>query len=273
VWGEELVTSIGWRELAEAGKLKVGTVVDSPTGVAGPSLRLIHRGPQPMTFPLVTIDRPPINMARYALRGRVTYNAVSKDSYLEMWSYLAEGAFFSRTLGENGPMQRLEGSSGQRAFVVPFSNREGGAPPERLVFNLVLTGAGTVEIGPLELVQFAANEDMFADDNAWWSERQGGALGGVIGSVLGIVGAVIGWLASAGRAKGFVLSALTAIAWLGIAALVGGAGALVGGQPYAVYYPLMLLGAISAGLGLFLPRALNRRYQDLELRRMQALDV
>ena len=48
-------------------------------------------------------------------------------------------------------MGRLDGSSPWRDFVLPFFNQEGGEPPDKLVFNLVLTGPGTVEIGPLSL--------------------------------------------------------------------------------------------------------------------------
>ena len=60
-------------------------------------------------------------------------------------------------------MGRLDGSSGWRTFVLPFTNREGGAAPQKLVVNVVLQGAGTVEIGPLEIVQFAAGEDPLAN--------------------------------------------------------------------------------------------------------------
>jgi len=93
-------------------------------------------------------------------------------------------------------MGRLEGSSEWRPFVLPFSNREGGAPPEKLVVNLVLTGPGVVEIGPLQLVELNPADDLFADSGAWWNDRQAGLFGGIAGSGLGILGALIGWLGS-----------------------------------------------------------------------------
>lgn len=272
-WGEEVVRRIEWQELASASRLKAGTVVTDAAGVEGPSLRVAHEGAAPVTLPLVTIERPGIRTARYALRGRVKYEGVAAGGYLEMWNYLSEGAFFSRTLAPSGPRRRLEGSSGWRAFVLPFFNREGGTPPERLALNLVLAGAGTVEIGPLELVQFASGEDPLAGSTAWWSDRQAGLLGAIGGSALGILGAVVGWLGSAGRAKTFVLRTLRGIAWLGVGALLLGGTAFQAGQPYEVYYPLVLLGAIGAGLGFTLPRSLGKRYEALELRRMQALDA
>jgi len=272
-WSEEVVRSIRWQELAAANALTSGTLVAAQAGAEGPSLRVVHEGQAAATFALVTIERPGITAAHYALKGRVRYEGVASGSYLEMWNHLSQGAFFSRTLGQSGPMGRLDGSSEWRAFVLPFFNREGGSPPEKLVFNLVMAGAGTVEIGPLELVQFAADENLFADSTAWWSDRQAGMLGGIVGSLLGILGAVIGWLGSTARAKGFVLGTLKGIAWLGIGAVVFGVLAFAVGQPYAVYYPPVLLGTISAALGFSLPRALIKRYEELELRRIQALDA
>jgi hypothetical protein len=221
----------------------------------------------------VTIERPRISAARYALRGQIRYERVADGSYLEMWNYLPEGSFFSRSLDQDGPMARLEGSSGWRPFILPFFNREGGAPPEKLVFNLVLKGAGTVQIGTVDLVQFGADEDLFGGSGAWWSDRQAGMLGGVVGSILGILGAFIGWLGSTARARGFVLGTLGGFAWFGVGSLVLGVFALSVGQPYAVYYPLLLLGTTGAALGFSLPRTLTKRYEELELRRMQALDA
>lgn len=270
--GEEVVRSIGWQELAAANRLTSGAVVAAAEGASGPILRVVNREPVPSTFLLATIERPGIGTARYALRGRVRYEGVAAGSYLEMWNHLSEGAFFSRTLAPSGPLGRLDGSSGWRAFLLPFDG-EGGSPPDKLVFNLVMTGTGTVEIGPVELVQFAASEDLLADSEAWWSDRQGGMLGGVVGSAIGLLGAVVGWLGSTARAKNFVLGTLKGMAWLGVGALALGVSAFALGQPYAVYYLLLLVGAISAILGFTLPRSLSKRYEELELRRMQALDV
>jgi hypothetical protein len=52
-----------------------------------------------------------------------------------------------------------------------------------------------------------------------------------------------------------------------------GVVALLLAQPYAVYYPLLLSGMIGTVLGFTLPRTLNKRYEELELRRMQAFDA
>jgi hypothetical protein len=272
-WSEDVVRRIDWQELAAANALKSGTVVAAEDGVGGRALRLVHEGTGPVTLHLLTIERPGIRTERYALRGRVRYDRVAPGAYLEMWNYLPDGAYFSRSLARSGPMGRLEGSSGWRTFVLPFVNRAGGSAPERLAFNLVLTGAGSVELGPLELVQFAADENPLGSSGAWWSERDAGILGGIAGSVIAILGTLLGWLGSAGRAKAFVLNTLKAIAWVGVGVFVLGMLAFVRSQPYEVYYPLLLLGGIAAAVGFFVPRVVSKRYEDLELRRMQALDA
>src|SRR5262245_39901377 len=48
---------------------------------------------------LLTIERPKITSARYALRGRVRYEGVEGEGYLEMWNQFPNGGrFFSRSL-------------------------------------------------------------------------------------------------------------------------------------------------------------------------------
>jgi hypothetical protein len=265
---EEVIRSIDWKALAAARAITSGVV--TADGAAS-NLRVTHKGPSEGTFHLVTIDKPAIRSARYAIRGRVKYQEVAAGSYLELLNYIGEGAYFSRTLGDGGPMGRLSGSSTWREFILPFMNQEGGPPPSKLVVNLVLKGGGTVEISPLELVQFSGAETMTSA--GWWSDRQAGLVGGMIGSLLAILGAAIGALASAGRAKTFVLGTLRALALLGLVSLVAGVVAVVAGQPYAVFYPLLLIGAISTAVGFTLPRVFLKRYEQLELRRMQALDA
>ena len=273
VWSEEIVRRFSWPEVAAAKALRSGTVVSDPEGAR---LRVIHEASAPATLPLLTIERPDIHTARYAVRGRVRYEDVA-DGYLEMWNHLPGGSYFSRSLADSGPLRRLKGSSGWRVFVLPFFNRDGAPPPNRLVLNLVLTGSGIVEIGSLELVQFAPGEDPLVsstgEPGAWWSGRQAGVLGAIGGSVLGTLGALVGWLGSTGRARGLVLGTLKGLAWLGLGALVLGLAAVLQGQPYQVYYPLVLLGSIGGAAGFVLPPSLSKRYEELELRRIQALDA
>ena len=185
--GEEVVRTINWPDLVAEAALPSAAVVVDQAGGAEPFLRVVHRGGTGETFHLVTITAPAIRTARYGVRGLVRYENVVAGSYLEMWNQLPEGAFFSRSLDESGPMGRLDGSSEWRPFLLPFFNREDGPPPNALVLNLVMAGNGTVEIGPIQLAQFDADDALSA----------GPAGGG------GATGRLASWAASSGRRWGF----------------------------------------------------------------------
>jgi len=98
-------------------------------------------------------------------------------------------------------------------------------------------------------------------------------IGGIGGAFLGVVGALIGVLGGTGRAKRLAIGLLLGLTVLGVVALAVGVVALVGGQPYAVYYPLLLGGGIAAGVSLGVLPCTRKRYEGLELRRMAAKDI
>jgi hypothetical protein len=109
--------------------------------------------------------------------------------------------------------------------------------------------------------------------SAWWSDRDAGLIGGIGGSVLGLLGGLIGTLGGCGKARRFVLLLTAALTGLGVISLVIGAIALSLGQPYGVYYPLLLGGVLLPtvlGPMFFLMRW---AYQQRELRKMAALDA
>jgi hypothetical protein len=183
-----------------------------------------------------------------------------------MWSEFGHGErYFSRTLAEEGPQASFTGSSDWRTFELPFL-LEGGASPVRLEIDVVLPGAGTVELGPIEIVPLSGAAE------AWWSDRAAGFVGGTLGAAIGIFGALIGWLVARRRARGFVLAAMKVCVMIGAMCIAVGLAALGMSQPYAVVYPLVLTGTILAVVfgGLF--SGAKRAYADRELRRMRAMD-
>jgi MFS-type transporter involved in bile tolerance (Atg22 family) len=113
----------------------------------------------------------------------------------------------------------------------------------------------------------------------WWTSQQaaliGGLGGGFSGLLGGLLGVFMGRLAPRGSAKRFVISFHTGIVLLGVVVLIVGIVALVVGQPYDVWYPLLLLGAIMACIfGGLLPvtrsvykRAEQNKLEAEELRR------
>ena len=254
-FAQEPIRTIDWTTTAPAS----GVVVDGAVRVMSTSGG---------TFPLTAIDVPDLGTTGYEVRGQVRYQTVAGTSYLEMWSVFPDGGrYFSRTLATEGPMAALSGTSGWRAFELPFE-LDGASPPKRLEINVVLAGTGTVDVGRLELVAIPAA----ATDDGWLSAREVGVVGAIAGSTIGLFGALIGVLVGRRRARGFVLPAMAAAAVAGVALIILAGLALLVGQPGSVAYVFFLPGLILAlGCGLGLPRV-RRAYAEAELRRMRALD-
>ena len=130
----------------------------------------------------------------------------SGDGYLEMWNHFPNGgAYFSKTLGDSGPMGGLRGSSSWRPFSLPFMSDAKTGTPSRLEFNLVLPGPGTVKLGDLRLVQYPDGIAAVSSPRAWWSNWAAVWIGAVGGTIIGCLGALIGTLAGLGLARRFVL--------------------------------------------------------------------
>lgn len=225
----------------------------------------------PGTQPIAVIESPAITGDSFAVHGRVAFEGVVGHAYLEMWSVFPDGSrYFSRTLDEQGPMARLHGSAPARAFTLPFFLTPGAPRPVRLELAVVLPGAGRVVVSELALHSGAAAA---TTPGAWWSPETAGWIGGAAGSAVGVLGAVIGTLCSLGRGRRFVIAGLLALGVSGLLLLAVGGIALALGQPYEVWYPLLLMGVLDPVLAFSLLRTARRRYEEIELRQMRALDV
>jgi hypothetical protein len=271
---EETVQELSWSSLQQSGKLGGGTVLPPDGGRAFERLRVESPSGHAALVPILVIERPAIARARYAITGLVRYEAVEKTGYLEMWNFFPGGGrYFSRTLAGAGPLRSLDGTSDWRPFVLPFFNADSAPAPIRLTFGVVLPGGGRVDLSPLRLVQYGPGEDPLASRGQWWGDRVGGFVGGGAGGAVGILGALVAWLGSTGRARRFVLGLTTCVIGAGVVTFLVGAVAWSKGQPYAVYYPLLLIGVISPVVFGAALRTLRKRYEAQELRRMRALDV
>lgn len=227
---------------------------------------------------LLQLSQLGISAPVYALTGRVRYDGISGDGYLQLDNHFGDkGTFFTKSLATSGPLQSLSGSSDWREFVLPFYANQGNATdaptPDALTLSLYLPGSGTVALRELALYQYAANEDPLGIGGfaigmnvMIWV----GAIGGVL---VGLWGALVGYLVPRAKARGFVLGSASLLIVAGFVALAGGVFAVIDGQPYAVYYPLLLLGGILVlvvgGIRMHLPR----RYEAVELQKMHAMDA
>lgn len=266
----EVLGEFHWPKLQQAGRLDSGTIVPAAGDTKFDSL--LVENPQ-TTITVLDVPDPNITKPRYAIRGQVRYEAVEGKGYLEMWNHFPAGKpHFSRTLAASGPMQSIEGSSDWRPFVLPFFI--GSAErPQKLVVNVVLPGKGRVWLGPLSLVQYEQNEDPLAAPSQWWTDRQGGSFSAILGVLFGCLAALIGILSSTGKARGLVLGLMKVMFFVGVASLVLAVVALVLSQPHAVYYPPLLLGILMTILPIALIRSVRKRYEQIELRKMKAMDA
>ena len=260
-----LAQELRWEELQRQGRLAAGTLLP-------PDALKVEGTGQGAAITVLTIDRPTINGPRYAVTGHVRYDAVEGTGYLELWNYFPDGGqYFSRTLAESGPMMKLQGTSGWRAFTLPFDGT-GAPPPTRLVLNVVLPSGGVVYLGPLRL---SALGDQGLSAGAFVSGQAStpNLLGGIVGGLVGSVGALIGILTAMGRARRVVSIAAATLIVGGTLAFLAGIVAVARSQPSAVSYPLLLLGFVATVVPLSSMSAIRRRYQEIELRTMRARDL
>lgn len=270
--GVEVLKEISWA--SPENHVKGAQTSAYQEDVSATMLKVVDGDSQPTTVRLGEIRNPKISKTAYALVGRIRHEGVTANSCLEMWSFFPEGGrYFSRTLAAYGPMRHLGGDSNWRNVMVPFSLQGSKERPERLEMNLVLAGSGTVWLGPFRLVQYDAGENPLTEAGQWWGGRTAGLIGACIGLIGGLAGTVIGILSSRRTSRRAVMTTMTSVLALGICLLGAGIAAILLKQPYAVWYPLLLGGAIfTVVMGAMLP-VMRRRFADRELRRMQAEDV
>ena len=249
-----------WPSTAAAEPLRIsGDALAAQHDLAAAPIE-VHGGSAASAQTVVEIESPPVSGDSYALRGMVEYTGVAGDGYLELWSLFPDGSrYFSRTLDVSGPMAKLSGTSPARPFTLPFFLNGSPARPSRLVVNVVLPGAGSVRLSELRFDPAGAAS---VAPGAWWSPPQGGMIGGILGGALGVLGGLVGVLCSLGRGRRLVLGALAAMAAVGSASAVAGAAALALGQPYEVWYPLLLPGVLAAVLGIALRPNAVRRFDE-----------
>jgi hypothetical protein len=256
---EKKLRDIPWTALRDQGSLAQGLEV-----VSDGSLSLRSPGKDGLNVTLTEIGSPGITRDRYVVRGRVRYRGVEGNGYLEMWNVFGDGGrYFTRTLGDSGPLQKISGSSEWREFGLYFDATGAKAPVEKLVIGLVLPGAGEVSLSDMTLVELDGGAPL--NDAGRW--------GGVAGAVIGVIGALLGSLAGAGRARNFVLFGMKAMMVAGAVGLALGLFAIARSAPYQTYYPLLLLSAVAFAVPAFSLPGIRKRYEEIELRRMRALDA
>lgn len=110
--------------------------------------------------------------------------------------------------------------------------------------------------------------------NEWWTSQDSALIGAIGGSAVGVLGGlfgtVVGLCAPKGIARGPVLGSQLALAAVGVLMLIAAVVALLGNQPYHVWFPLMLGGTLLGALMGGLYPVVRARYMQAEARRMDA---
>jgi hypothetical protein len=154
------------------------------------------------------------------------------------------------------------GSGFRRA---PYNNE---TTPDELEFKLYLPSIGTVYLRPIKLTKWVS-----PNSSNWWSPQQSGLIGGIGGSIIGCLGGLIGWLVSKGKARKFVLASTTSAIVIGILLTIAGLIAAILNQPYSVWYALLFPGVILVLVFSLNLHSIQRRYDELEIRRMTSVDT
>jgi hypothetical protein len=84
---------------------------------------------------------------------------------------------------------------------------------------------------------------------------------------------MVGWLVPRGRARNFVLRAWFALWAVGVALLIAGVVAVAKGQPWGVWYGLLLPGAVGTLVVGGNSLVIRKRYREVEERRLAARDL
>jgi hypothetical protein len=263
-----------WQKLAEAGQSLGGTL----TNIGGKAaLKISNTNQTALRVELLKITNPPVTKTLYAILGEMKYEGVQGDGYLEMWNCFApraagmpEGHYFSKTLAESGDMGKITGTSNWRSFTLPFNRAGTSNPPTRLELNLILLGSGDVYLSNLRLIEYTGNNfgPSRSSSGAWWSDSTAGLIGGITGGTVGSLASLLAWLASKGKSRSFVLGASVTLIGLGIVSTLAGVGAIYLNQPYAVWFPLLLIGVILVSVLPARLKQFQKQYEEIELRRI-----
>ena len=156
--GGKLVLRLHWREVPPP----PGAAVNKAGHEGADTLLIKHIEPKPASIALWKVESPGVTTKFYALRGKLRYKNVDGIGYLETWNEFPANEqgqpnirAFSRSLAEYGPFGKLSGTSDWRDVFIPFNAEGTKQPLAKLELNLVLAGAGEVEITDLQLIEFA----------------------------------------------------------------------------------------------------------------------
>jgi hypothetical protein len=224
---------------------------------------------------IAVIDHPAITAKAFAIEMQVDCRDISdgQAATLELLVDFPDGQqFFSRQVFEIGGAE-YPGEGQWRNVQLPFMLSGTTDTPTRLTVNISLS-SGAVAARHVQLVEFPAGDVIPPPaPGVWWSAHISNWIGAIAGPILGLLAAAVGITSGAFRQHRIALLLLAVMAVISVPILIAAIAALLLGQPYDVYYMLLLPGLIGTILPLVLQRTLRKRLQHDELRKMQSLDA
>jgi hypothetical protein len=195
--GSRIVLLLHWSEVPPP----AGATVNKAGHEGADTLMIKYTEPKPANIALWKAENLGVKTKFYALRGKLRYKDVEGTGYLETWNEFPANdqgqpniRAFSRSLADYGPFGKLSGTSDWRDVFIPFNAEGTKQPLVKLELNLVLAGAGEVEITDLQLIEFADSGAMFgalgpgmAKGNTVVSWAIWLAVGGVAVFMIGVV--------------------------------------------------------------------------------------
>jgi hypothetical protein len=161
----------------------------------------------------------------------------------------------------------LRGTSNWKLYKFVVDRTEPEGLPTHLELKLSLPGHGTIYLRSIRLL---------GGTGSWWSAKQSGTVGGAVGifgGIIGCVGGLLGCLAGFGKARKFVLATTKIFIALGMLLTITGIVAIVCQQPFFVWYVFLLPGVVLTLIFSLNFPMIQRRYDDLEIRRIASIDV
>ncbi len=232
-------------------------------------IKIINHGKQ-NTVPLLRIHDPHLETDVYSLWGKIKYDGVENPSYLELWNDFGKRKYFTRTKAGSGFMKKISGDSEYRIFSLPFNREFSTLKLEMLQLNLVFKGKGKIIFSPqVYLITGTKNpyksiEKESVNNLLWWDDNTGSYIGGFLGILIGLCGAVNAFFIHKGKNYRLVKICIGIVLFVALASLIVGITAYFYQQPYAVYYPMLVSGAISVFVFVLQALAAKERFTKIQ---------
>jgi hypothetical protein len=107
----------------------------------------------------------------------------------------------------------------------------------------------------------------------WFPIQYAWVPGTLYGVAAGGMGAIVGWLVPKGRARQGLLRAWFSLWAVAVILLLAGVAALLGGQPWDVWFGILLPGVIGTLVVGANSLVILKAYREIETRRLAAKDL